>query len=179
MTISRRTFLQGSRRRDRRGARPWAAAQGAPIRVGLMTVKTGPLASGGLDMERALVMYLRERNSTLAGRKVALSVADTGGVPAKARTKLQELLEKERVQVLIGPLDAASRPSPPRLHPEQQLPTLSVAAAEDMTQRKTNPWFVRATSTSSQCAQPLADYCYKTLGYKRHGDDGRRHRLRP
>ena len=50
---------------------------------------------------------------------------------------------------------------------EQQMPTMSVAAAEDMTQRKPNPWFVRATSTSSQCAQPLADYCDKTLKYRR------------
>ena len=47
------------------------------------------------------------------------------------------------------------------------MPTMSVAAAEDMTQRKPNPWFVRATSTSSQCAQPLADYCCKTLNYRR------------
>ena len=50
---------------------------------------------------------------------------------------------------------------------QQSLPTLSVAAAEDMTQRKPNPWFVRGTSTSSQCAHPLADYCYKTLKYRR------------
>jgi branched-chain amino acid transport system substrate-binding protein len=167
MTISRRTFLQGLGAGIAAAHAPWAAAQGAPIRVGLMTVKTGPLASGGLDMERALVMYLRERNSTLAGRKVALSVADTGGVPAQARTKLQELVEKERVQVLIGPLDAASALASDDYIRSQQLPTISVAAAEDMTQRKANPWFVRPTSTSSQCAQPLADYCYKTLGYRR------------
>lgn len=36
-----------------------------------------------------------------------------------------------------------------------------------MTQRKANPWFVRATSTSAQCAYPMADYCRKTLGWKR------------
>jgi branched-chain amino acid transport system substrate-binding protein len=36
-----------------------------------------------------------------------------------------------------------------------------------MTQRKPNPWFVRATSTSSQCAHPMADYCAKIKGYKR------------
>jgi branched-chain amino acid transport system substrate-binding protein len=48
-----------------------------------------------------------------------------------------------------------------------QLPTLSVAAAEDMTQRKPNPWFVRGTSTSSQNAHPLADYCYKQLKMRR------------
>jgi branched-chain amino acid transport system substrate-binding protein len=167
MTISRRKFLQGLGAGAAAMHTPWAAAQGEPIRLGLMTVKTGPRASGGLDMERALVMYLRERNNTLAGRKVVLSVADTGGVPAQARTKLQELVEKDRIQVLIGPLDAASALASDDYIRSQQLPTISVAAAEDMTQRKPNPWFVRPTSTSSQCAQPLADYSYKMLKYRR------------
>jgi branched-chain amino acid transport system substrate-binding protein len=69
--------------------------------------------------------------------------------------------------VLIGPLDAASALASDDYIRTQQLPTISVAAAEDMTQRKLNPWFVRPTSTSSQCAQPLADYCAKTLKYRR------------
>ena len=43
-----------------------------PIRIGLVTVKTGPLASGGIDMERALQQYLREHNNTMAGRRVEL-----------------------------------------------------------------------------------------------------------
>jgi len=59
----------------------FALAQSSPMRLGLMTVKTGPLASGGIDMERALVQYLKERNSTMAGRKVELFVGDSGGVP--------------------------------------------------------------------------------------------------
>jgi branched-chain amino acid transport system substrate-binding protein len=49
----------------------------------------------------------------------------------------------------------------------QQLDSLPIAGAEDMTQRKANPWFVRATSTSAQCSYPIADYCAKTLQYKR------------
>ena len=71
-----------------------------------MTVKTGPLASGGIDMERALVQYLKERNNTLAGRKVELFVADTTGAPATARAKAQELIEKNNVSCIIGPLAA-------------------------------------------------------------------------
>ena len=59
------------------GFAPLARAQNEPIRVGLMTVKTGPLASGGIDMERALVQFLKERNNTLAGRKVELFVGAT------------------------------------------------------------------------------------------------------
>jgi branched-chain amino acid transport system substrate-binding protein len=144
-------------------------AQAEPIRLGLMTVKTGPVASGGLDMERALMLYLKERDYTLAGRKVELFVGDSASVPAVARSKIQELVERDKIQVMIGPLAANEALAVDDFIRSQQLPTLSVAAAEDMTQRKTNPWFVRATSTSSQCSQPLADYCAKTLGWKRMG----------
>jgi branched-chain amino acid transport system substrate-binding protein len=170
MAFNRRRFIQAT------GAGLGASAlgfpaivrsQGAPIRVGLMTVKTGPLASGGIDMERALVQYLRERSNTLAGRRVELLVGDSGGVPAQARTKMQELVERDRIHVMIGPLAAAEALAADDYIRQQQLPTLSVAAAEDLTQRKPNPWFVRGTSTSAQCAHPLADYCAKTLKYKR------------
>ncbi|HVP86469.1 MAG TPA: ABC transporter substrate-binding protein [Casimicrobiaceae bacterium] len=149
------------------GLPPFAQAQNEPIRVGLMTVKTGPLASGGIDMERALVQFLKERNNALAGRKVELFVGDSAGVPAQARTKLQELVERDKIQVMIGPLATAEALASNDYIIQQQLPTLSVAAAEDLTQRTPNPWFVRGTSTSSQSAQPLADYCLKTLKYKR------------
>jgi branched-chain amino acid transport system substrate-binding protein len=173
MSINRRKFLQGLAGAGATLATvhaPWVSAQaGGPIRVGLLTVKTGPLASGGIDMERALVMYLKERNDTLAGRKVELTVADTGGVPATARSKTQELVEKNHVHVLIGPLAAFEALAIDDYLREQQMPTLSVAAAEDMTQRKPNPWFVRGTSTSSQSAHPMADYCIKVLKWKRAG----------
>jgi len=144
-----------------------ASAQSESVRLGLMTVKTGPLASGGIDMERGLTQFLKERNNTLAGRKVDLVVGDSAGVPPQARTKLQELVERDKIHVMIGPLAAAEALAADDYIRQQQLPTLSVAAAEDLTQRNPNPWFVRGTSTSSQCSQPLADYCAKTLKYKR------------
>jgi branched-chain amino acid transport system substrate-binding protein len=75
---------------------------------------------------------------------------------------------------MIGPLDTASALAADDYIRQAQLLTLSVAAAEDMTQRKPNPWFTRGTSTSSQSAMPLADYAAKTLKYKRMvviGDD--------
>jgi branched-chain amino acid transport system substrate-binding protein len=170
MSFTRRRFVQaaGSGLAVSVIGLPFAArAQSDSIRVGLMTVKTGPLASGGIDMERALQQFLKERNNTLAGRKVELFVGDSAGVPAQSRTKLQELVERDKIQVMIGPLDTASALASDDYIRQQELPTLSVAAAEDMTQRKPNPWFVRGTSTSSQCADALADYCLKTLKYKR------------
>lgn len=170
MAFTRRRFIQATGIGLGASALGFPAvvrAQSGPIRLGLLTVKTGPLASGGIDMEKALVMYLRERNNTIAGRKVELIVADTAGVPATARTKMQELVERDKVHAVTGPLDAGSALAIDDYIRDKQIPTLSVAAAEDMTQRKPNPWFVRATSTSSHCSQPMADYCAKTLKYKR------------
>src|SRR5437773_4318877 len=166
MSFTRRRFIQATGAASVAAAVP-APAQSGPIRLGLMTVKTGPLASGGIDMERALTQFLQERNNTLAGRKVELTVADSGGVPAQTRTKIQEMVERDHIHLMIGPLDTASALASDDYIRQAQLLTLSVAAAEDMTQRKPNPWFTRGTSTSSQSAMPLADYAAKTLGYKR------------
>ena len=170
MSYNRRRFIQtagAALGASALGLSQYARAQTGPVRVGLVTVKTGPLASGGIDMERGLQQFLKERNYTLGGRKVELLVADTGGVPAQARTKIQELVERDKIHVMIGPLDTASALAADDYIRQQHLLTLSVAAAEDMTQRKPNPWFTRGTSTSSQCSMPLADYAYKTLGYRR------------
>jgi branched-chain amino acid transport system substrate-binding protein len=166
MSFTRRRFIQAAGTAAAAAALP-ARAQAEPIRLGLVTVKTGPLASGGIDMERALTQYLKERNDTLAGRKVELLVADGGGVPAQTRTKIQELVERDRIHLMIGPLDTASALAADDYIRQAQLLTLSVAAAEDMTQRKPNPWFTRGTSTSSQSAMPLADYAAKQLKFKR------------
>src|SRR3954469_4449144 len=166
MSFNRRRFVQTAGAVSLLNALP-VSAQSGPIRLGLMTVKTGPLASGGIDMERAITQYLKEHNYTMAGRKVELLVADSGGVPAQARTKIQELVERDRIHVMIGPLDTASALAADDYIRSAQLLTLSVAAAEDMTQRNPNPWFTRGTSTSSQSAMPLADYCYKTLKMRR------------
>jgi branched-chain amino acid transport system substrate-binding protein len=136
-----------------------------PIRVGFLTVKTGPLASGGIQMEEGLTLYLKERSGVLSGRPVILYVADTGGVPAVTKSKAQELVERAKVHCFIGPLAAFEALAIDDYIRDTQTPTMSVAAAEDMTQRKPNPWFVRATSSSSQCASPMADYAAKELKY--------------
>ena len=143
------------------------AQNNGPIRVGMLAVKTGPLASGGIDMELSMTMFLKERNNMIAGRKVELIVADTTGAPATARAKAQELIEKNNVHCIVGPLAAFEALAIADYLNEKEMPTLGVAAAEDMTQRHPSPWFVRLTSTSAQCTYPLADYAAKELKYKK------------
>jgi branched-chain amino acid transport system substrate-binding protein len=144
-----------------------AIAQAAPFKLGLLTVKTGPLAQGGIQMEQGLTTFLKEKDFTLAGRKVELVSADTGGSPAGTKTKAQELVERDKVDVITGPLAAFELLAITDYIAQQKMPLLSLAAAEDVTQRRPNPYFLRASACSSQAMHPMADYAAKELKLKR------------
>src|SRR5579862_955591 len=144
-----------------------AVAQAVPFKPGLLTVKTGPLAAGGIQMEQGVLTYLKEKNYTLAGRKVDFISADTGGNPAGTKTKAQELVERDKVDVILGPLAAFELYAISDYIKEQKMPTLSLAAADNLTQRQPNPFLLRASATSSQATQPLGHYAATELKLKR------------
>jgi branched-chain amino acid transport system substrate-binding protein len=144
-----------------------AIAQAAPFKLGLLTVKTGPLAQGGIQMEQGIVTFLKEKNYTFADRKVEFISADTGGNPAGTKTKAQELIERDKVDTIVGPLAAFELLAITDYIAQQKTPLLSLAAAEDMTQRRPNPYFLRASATSAQAMHPMADFAAKELKLKR------------
>jgi branched-chain amino acid transport system substrate-binding protein len=168
--VSRRTVLAGSvagaAAAFTRFPAP-AVAQAQPFRLGLLTVKTGPLAQGGVQMEQGVLTYLKEKNNTIGGRKVDFFSADTGGNPAGAKTKAQELVERDKVDVILGPLAAFELYAINDYVKEQKMPTLSLAAADDLTQRKPNPYLLRASATSSQAMHPMGHYTATELKLKR------------
>src|SRR5262245_66234734 len=101
--IGRRAFLAGTTGAVLAAPLPApATAQTKPVSIGLLTVKTGPLATGGIQMEQGTIRFLKDRNHMLAGRKVELVVADTGGNPAGTKTKTQELVERDHVDMIFG-----------------------------------------------------------------------------
>lgn len=139
-----------------------------PLKVGFMTVKSGALAAGGRQMEEGLQLCMDEHHGEMAGRKIQIITADTAGQPAVTKTKVQELVERDGAQVLIGPLAAFEALAIDDYIRQTKTPIISPsAAAEDLTQRKLNPWFVRAVGTSAQAHHPLGEYAAKELHYKR------------
>ncbi|HZL58557.1 MAG TPA: ABC transporter substrate-binding protein [Stellaceae bacterium] len=173
--INRRKFLAGTAAIAGAASLPLPAyAQQKPIKIGLMTVKTGGLAAGGLHLEEGITCFLKEKNFSLAGRKVELVVADTGGNPAGAKTKAIELVERDKVDLIMGPLAAFEWLAIQDYLGQNKMPTLGFGGAEDLTQRHTNPYQVRTSDSSAQCLYPLADYAYKEMNLKRAltaGDD--------
>jgi branched-chain amino acid transport system substrate-binding protein len=168
--LNRRTFLAGAAAGTAASRLTFPApaiAQAAPFKIGLLTVKTGPLAQGGIQMEQGIAALLKEKGNALAGRKVELLVADTGGNPAGAKTKAQEVIERDKVNVILGPLAAFELLAITDYVRDNATPLISLAAAEDVTQRKANPFVIRPSATSAQCCHVMGDYAAKELKYKR------------
>jgi branched-chain amino acid transport system substrate-binding protein len=172
---SRRQFLAGSAAAAAAGAVPMPSiAQNVPLKIGLLTVKTGPLAAGGIHFEEGIASFLKDKNFTLSGRKIDLIVADTGGNPAGAKNKAQEVVERDKVDIVLGPFAAFELLATVDYLAQARMPTLAFAGAEDVTQRKANSYLTRTSYTSAQCLYPLADYVLKEMKLKRAasmGDD--------
>src|SRR5919201_1401772 len=145
-----------------------AALAQEPIRVGFLTILTGALAAPGKDMENGIELLTKEHQNTLAGRRIEVTVLDSGGQPAGTLAKARELVDQRKVNVMIGPLAAFEAYAIAPYVNQVKIPTISPsAAADDLTQRKATQYFVRATSTSSQPMQPFGTYAAKTLKHKR------------
>ena len=168
--VTRRKFMAGTAAGAALATLKFSApaiAQTAPFKLGLLTVKTGPLAQGGIQMEQGIATFLKQKNNTLAGRKIEFISADTGGNPAGAKTKAQELVEREKVNVILGPLAAFELLAITDYVRDNATPLISLAAAEDVTQRKANPFIIRPSATSAQCCHVMGDYAAKDLKFKR------------
>jgi branched-chain amino acid transport system substrate-binding protein len=165
--LSRRALLAGTAAAAVARFPMPAIAQAAPFKLGLLTVKTGPLAQGGIQMEQGVLSFLKEKNYTMAGRKVDFVSADTGGNPAGTKTKAQELIERDKVDVILGPLAAFELLAINDYIREQKMPILSLAAADNLTQRIPNPYLLRASATSSQAMHPMGHYAATELKLKR------------
>jgi branched-chain amino acid transport system substrate-binding protein len=146
-----------------------APAQTEPLRIGFLTVRTGPLAAGGRQMEEGIQIFLKERNDMLAGRKVELIIADTGGNPVGAKAKTQELVERSKVHVIIGPLATFEALAIDDYIKEARVPliTPTSAAQNDLAQQKRNDYVLHAVGTAAQPMHVLGEYAAKKLGYKR------------
>ncbi len=146
----------------------FAQATSEPIRVGFLTVRTGALAAGGKQMEEGINLFLKERDGMIAGRKVVLIVADTGGSPPQARAKTQELVEKERVQAIIGPLATFEALAIDDYMRQARVPliTPTSAAQKDLAQQKLSDYVVHAVGTAAQPMHVLGDFAAKKLGIR-------------
>lgn len=84
-------------------------AQTTPIRIGFPTPLTGAFGAEAQDQVRAAELAIAQFNEAggLAGRTAELLVRDDRLNPGEAATRTTELIEKDRVDFVVGGLSAA------------------------------------------------------------------------
>ncbi len=132
-----------------------------PVRIGLILPLTGPFASTGRQIEAACRLYMQKNGDSVAGQKIDLLVRDdTGIAPETTKRIAQELVVRDKVQILAGfgltPLALAAAP----VATESKVPMVVMAAATSIIPTK-SPYIVRTGFTLPQVTGPIADWAGK------------------
>jgi branched-chain amino acid transport system substrate-binding protein len=80
-----------------------AAAQDK-IRIGLIYTLSGPAAVLGQQSKKAFELAVKDLGGKMGGKEVELFTVDDGLSPAKGILKVKELLERDHVDIVVGPI---------------------------------------------------------------------------
>ncbi|MFC2018662.1 ABC transporter substrate-binding protein [Chloroflexota bacterium] len=146
------------------GCAPKAAPTTGPIKVGLILPYTGFAAAYGPFNQEALELKLDEIGWEIAGRKVVLIVEDEACDPAVAVTKAKKLVERDKVDVIVGPQLSSSALGVAKYTAASRTPCLipDWQPYSILTQGGENVFMAGGTGGSHR----LAEYAYSELGYR-------------
>ena len=160
-TWDRRKFLASAAAGVAAASIAGRASAADPAKIGLIIPKTGPFASTGKQVEAACRLYMQKNGDTAGGRTLELLVRDdTGTAPELTKRIAQELVVRDRVNVLAGfgltPLAFATAP----VATETKVPMIVMAAATSAIPQR-SPFIVRSGFTLPQVTAPLAEWAPK------------------
>lgn len=83
-----------------------APGQAPPVKIGLLLPYTGVLSVQGIDTTNGLELYLKKVGGKAGGREIQLLKEDDEAKPDVGLTKLKKLVERDRVDLLVGPVSS-------------------------------------------------------------------------
>lgn len=136
-------------------------AQAKDLKIGIVMPMSGPFAAHGKQIQHGIDLYMAEHGDTVAGRKVKIIVKDDTGIsPAVAKRQAQELIIKDKVDILAGFTLTPNAFSVAPLATEAKLPMVVLNAATSAITQK-SPNIVRVSMTLPQDTAPMAEWAYK------------------
>ncbi len=139
----------------------FSALAADPLKIGFVLPMSGPFAAYGKQIEHGARLYLKEHNDTIAGRKVEILVKDdTGVAPEISKRAAQELLVKDKVDILAGFGLTPSAFAVAPLATEAKKPMVVMNAATSVVTTKSN-FIVRTSHTLPQVTAPIASWAAK------------------
>lgn len=136
------------------------------VKVGMIMTLSGPLASLGENIDKGAQLYLKQHESELP-KGVKLEIIrrdDTGPNPDVARRLAQELIVRDRVQMLGGVVFTPNAAAIAPLTAKAKVPiVLMNASTSNLT--RLSPYVVRVSYTQWQTSYTLGEWAARN-GYK-------------
>lgn len=144
-------------------------ASDQPITIGLVVPQTGPFTFQGEHVIKGFTLALEEASYKVSGRPIKVIMEDEVASPPIALTKTQKLVEKDRVDILVGPVNSASSlPMREYIVPKQVPWVIPLAMPEALTLPPlANKYTFRLQIEPSQANFPFAEWLYKKRGYRK------------
>ena len=128
---------------------------GQPLKIGLLTDNSGPLAIYGPMLERGFELgleYATNGTMEVAGRPIQVIIKDTASDPEKAVSLARELIEAEGVHLLVGAPSSGATMAVQQVAMENKIILIAEPAATDITGKNFNPYTFRTSRTNYQDA---------------------------
>src|SRR5215813_10919544 len=131
-----------------------------PLKIGLVMTYTGQFADAATQMDNGIKLYVQEHGDTVAGRKIEFIRRDTAGVPDNAKRHAQELVVRDKVDVLAGFVITPEALSAADISAEaKKLMVVMNAATSIITTR--SPYIVRTSVTVPQINEAFGAWAYR------------------
>ncbi len=88
-------------------APPAFPAAAGPVKIGVFLSYTGPINPQAVDVTRGFELYLAKVGGKAGGRELAVIKEDTEAKPDVGLTKVKKLVERDGVDILLGPVSSA------------------------------------------------------------------------
>jgi len=130
-------------------------------KIGAIFAITGPASSLGVPEKNTAEMLMEQINAAggINGNKLEIIIYDTEGVEATARTRVDKLINVDKVSVIVGPSRSGTSLGIMDLIQGAEIPLISCAASvkivEPVEERK---WVFKTPQSDVLIGQAVADY---------------------
>jgi branched-chain amino acid transport system substrate-binding protein len=129
-----------------------------PLKIGLILPMSGTFSSYGKQIENGVKLYLQQNGDTISGRKVQIIVKDdTGAAPEISKRLAQELVVRDKVDILAGFAMTPAAFAVAPIATEAKKPMVVMNAGTSNLTTK-SPYIVRTSATVAQYTMPLGTW---------------------
>lgn len=138
-----------------------------PIKIGYTISLSGVYTALGVDLRDGLNLYMDEIKHKAGGRTIEVFIEDIGSNQvSRALDTARKLVESDHIDILAGVVGSGSAYALADFVEKHKIPfVISNAGADDLTQRKSNPYIVRPAFVNSAGSHPLGEWLYEK-GYR-------------